>query len=424
MLESFKVDDTEFKIDPDTCFWGIGEYSALEGLYNKVREDIAREMRNLRFNTDIVLLYLNPTDRCNASCPYCYLSKDIKARKTDMSYSDIELVVNKFIRFFDDKGIKGSIIFHGAEPLLIKNDLFNIIENYKDDIFFGIQTNGFLLDEEDCAFIKDNDVKIGISLDSPYEKTDDLLRGRGHFKKINDILDWFLGYNQLNIVTTITSYNVHHLYDMVNFLIKKDIHLGLMNPVRGTQKSALPFRPDPLKLAKEYINAVNRAIELTKSGKRFVIGDFANILLGVVAPASRVLMCDISPCGGGRRFLSIAADGNAYPCSEFIGKEEFTGGNIYQNSIDEICGSQNFERVRERIVEKIVECDTCLVRNMCGASCPAEIYSTDSNMYNKSFYCDFYKELIKHAFRIIYRDEVGYVLKQDVLKEIYSLKEC
>jgi len=423
MLESFKVDDIEFKLDPDTCFWGIGEYSVLKELYNKVREDIVLEMQNLRFNTDIVLLYLNPTDRCNAGCPYCYLSSDIKARRKDMDYGDIELIVNKFIEFFGGKGIKGSIIFHGAEPLLIKEDLFKIIENYKNDIFFGIQTNGFLLNREDTTFIKENDVKIGISLDSPDERIDDLLRGRGHFKRINEVLNWFRGYRQLNIITTITRHNLCHLTGMVNFLINKDVHLGLMNPVRGTEKSALPFRPDPLELAKEYINAVNLAIESTKLGNRFVIGDFANILLGIVAPASRVLMCDISPCGGGRRFLSIAADGTAYPCGEFIGKEDFKGGNIYQDSVDEIYSSQNFEKVRERIVEKIPTCDTCLVRNMCGASCPAEIYSTEGSMYNKSYYCDFYKELIKHAFRLIYRDEVGYVLKQDVLKEVYSLKE-
>ncbi|BDC36317.1 peptide-modifying radical SAM enzyme CbpB [Candidatus Methanoliparum sp. LAM-1] len=422
MLESFKVDDIEFNLDPDTCFWGIGEYPALEELYNKVREDITREMQNLRFNTDIILLYLNPTDRCNASCPYCYHFNDIKARGIDMSYNHIESIINKFIEYYDDKNIEGSVIFHGVEPLLLKDDIFKIIENYKNDVFFGIQTNGFLLNEEDTTFIKENDVKIGISLDSPYEKTDDFLRGKGHFKKINNVLDWFNGYKQLNINTTVTKHNVHQLSSMVNFLIEKEIHLCLMNPVRGTQKSALSFRPDPIILAKEYIDAVNLTLKSTKGGYRFVIGDFANILLGIVAPSSRVMLCDISPCGAARRFFAIAADGSAYPCSEFIGKEDFVGGNIYQNSINDICRSQNFEKVRERVVEKIDDCATCLIRNICGASCPSEIHSTDGSMYKKSFYCDFYKELIKHAFRVIYQDEVRYVLKQDVLKEMYYLR--
>ena len=42
-------------------------------------------------------------------------------------------------------------------------------------------------------------------------------------------------------------------------------------------------------------------------------------LIGILAPTARRLMCDISPCGGGRAFFALAADGGLYPCSEFIG---------------------------------------------------------------------------------------------------------
>jgi uncharacterized protein len=194
-----------------------------------------------------------------------------------------------------------------------------------------------------------------------------------------------------------------------------------MNPVRGTQVSSRSFRPDPLQLASEFIKAVDESIRLTKEGRRIVIGDFANILLGIIAPSARVLMCDISPCGGGRRFFSITADGKAYPCGEFIGMERFLGGNIFSDSIEDIVASRNFLKVRERVVEDIQECRTCLFKNMCGAPCPAEIYSTEGSMYAKSYYCDFYKKVAEHAFKVIFRDEVEFVIRKTALSEMFNL---
>ena len=153
-------------------------------------------------------------------------------------------------------------------------------------------------------------------------------------------------------MTTITTYNVNQLKDMVGFFTAKTLD-SLINPVRGTQKGALALRPDPAKAATEFINAVEEAIRLTKEGKRIVVADFANILLGIIAPSARVMMCDISPCGGGRRYVAVAANGNAYPCGEFIGMEDFIGGNIFTDSIEPIVSSKNLLKVTRRSVDNI-----------------------------------------------------------------------
>jgi uncharacterized protein len=421
MFDTLVIDGVEFKIEPDTNFWGTGESSTLGELYSKVRGRLSSEMEDLRFKTDIILLYVNPTDACNASCPYCYLPQRVKKRKKDMTYQEIERITHKAIEFFRSRDTKGSIIFHGSEPLLNKDNLFKIIRDYGEEIHFGIQTNSLLLTEEDADFIKKYGVNIGISLDSPVEEINDRLRGRGQYKKVLDALKWFRHYRGLNVVTTITTHNLNQLSGMVRFLHAQGVSLCLMNPVRGTQEGALALRPDPLKLADEFIKAVEEAIRLTKEGRRIVIADFANILLGIIAPSARVMMCDVSPCGGGRRFFSITADGNAYPCGEFIGMEEFFGGNIFSESIEEITSSKNFHRVVQRAVEEIPECRECLFRNMCGAPCPAEIYSTEGNMFSKSYYCDFYKKIAEHAFKVIYRDDVEYVIRKSSLREIYRL---
>jgi uncharacterized protein len=421
MLQTLTIGETEFKVDPETNFWGIGEQKKLEELYSSVREELIGEMKALRFSTDIILLYVNPTDRCNASCPYCYLPQNIKSRGKNMSYAELCTVVEKAIEFFDEKGMKGSIVFHGSEPLMNKENIFRVIEDYYGKLHFGIQTNGLLLTEEDAEFIKEKRVNIGISLDSPDEKTNDSLRGQGHYRKIVKALEWFSGYRGLNVVTTITKHNQKQLADMVRFLNDREVSLCLMNPVRGTQKGSLALRPEPREMAEYFIKAVDTAIELTKQGRRIVIGDFANLLLGIIAPSARVLMCDISPCGGGRRFFSVTANGECYPCGEFIGMQEFAGGNIFNNTIEDISNSESFRKVVSRAVEEIEECNVCLFKNICGAPCPAEIYSTDGSMYNKSYYCDFYKKVIEHAFRVILRGDTWHVLRRSALREKFSI---
>lgn len=420
MLESLVVDNVKFKIDPETNFWGVGEEGKLNELYHKVRKDILAEMRDFRFNTDIILLYLNPSDGCNASCPYCYLPQKIKSRNRNMGLEELEALVEKALFYFAQKGIKGSIVFHGSEPLLNKENVFKIIEKHRGKLHFGIQTNGILLSKEDAEFIKRHGINVGISLDSPFEDTNDSLRGEGHYRKIMNALDWFSCYRGLSVVTTITNRNLSQLSEMVRFLHGKGVSTCLMNPVRGTQKGALALRPEPLKLASEFIKAVEESIRLTKEGGRIIIGDFANILLGVIAPSARLMMCDISPCGAGRRFFYTTANGDAYPCGEFIGMEEFNGGNLFAESIETIVGSKNFAKVRERAVEKISECKACPVRNTCGATCPAEIYSTEGTLFAKSYYCDFYKEVAKHAFKVIYRGDVEHVIRKSSLREKYN----
>ncbi len=421
MFETLRIGDAEFKIDPYTNFWGTGEPSRLEELYARVAPALQAEMQSFRFGTDVILVYVNPTDRCNAACPYCYLPSKVKSRGRDMSYEELRTVADKVFDFFTAKGIKGSIIFHGSEPLLNKENIFKIIEEYGGKLYFGIQTNGLLLTREDARFIKDRRVNLGISLDSPVREINDELRGHGQYDKVLQDLKWLRDYRGLNVVTTVTTKNVDHLPKMVRFLRRHGVSLCLMNPVRGTRPGGVDLRPHPLKLAEKFIQAVEEAVKLTKEGKRIVVADFANTLLGIVAPSARVMMCDISPCGGGRRFFSLTADGNAYPCGEFIGMEEFRGGNIYRETVAEILSSESIRSVTRRSAENIPECSSCVYRNVCGAPCPAEIYSTEGDMYSKSYYCEFYKRVAEHAFKVIYSGEADYVIKRSALREVYSL---
>ena len=148
-----------------------------------------------------------------------------------------------------------------------------------------------------------------------------------------------------------------------------------MNILRCTLPRSRNVKPTDAAAAKYFLAALDRSQELFhETGRKLVVGNFANILLAIVAPAARKLMCDISPCGGGRCFFAVAPGGDVFPCSEFIGLERFCGGNLFRDKLPDVLASEPFRLVTERKIEQIEPCGRCAIRHFCGAPCPAEAH--------------------------------------------------
>jgi len=415
---------------PDNVFWGVipkdnGKFllpDNLIDLYKKEKRHLDAELHDFRFSSDLNCIYIDPTDRCNASCSYCYIPSKIRKHGTRMTAKGLDTVLKKIAGYFKNAKKKPVIVFHAAEPLLVKDILFDAIKKYQKNFLFGLQTNAILLEQSDVEFLKERKVGVGISLDSYDPNTNNRqragMKGAGNFAKAVQAIEWFNGYEGLNVISTVTKFNVSQLSDIVEFLHGKKVGCILLNPVRLTQKPSLGLKPDEKMFAGYFIDAVDKAMELSKkSGRQIVIGNFANVILAIISPTARRMMCDISPCGGGRTFLTVTADGDMVPCGEFIGLKEFAGGNIFETSILEAMNSKPFKKIRARIVEKIDECNMCDFRNICGAPCPAELHAR-GNMYQKAEFCEFYKEIIKYAFKLIAEDKVKYLLREDALKQL------
>jgi uncharacterized protein len=429
---AFSNVDEKWKLalDPDNIFWSVlprnnGDFMLpkdLIDLYKKEMKHLDTEMHNFRFNEPLNCVYIDPTDRCNANCPYCYIPSKIRKEGTQMTARQLDIVLSRIVDHFSNVKKKAVIVFHAAEPLLVKDILFDAIKKYHGKMLFGIQTNALLMEREDVEFIKKYGVGIGISLDAATEGVNNLSRttkkGEGNFRKAVQALDWFDGYEGLNVICTVNKYNVNKLSDLVKFLHKKKVQMVLLNPVRLTQKRSQKVKPDDRVYARNLIKAVGTAMDLTKQTRhQIVIGNFANVLLAIISPTARRMMCDISPCGGGRTFLTVTADGSMVPCGEFIGFKEFSGGNIFRTSISKAMNSKPFKEIRGRMVENIDECDTCEFRHICGSPCPAEMYAR-GNINKKAVFCDFYKEIIVHAFKMIAEGNVKYLLRDDSLDQM------
>ncbi len=417
-------------LDPENIFWGLlnkddqGAYLPADflHLYEQQKKQLDRQLADFRFTTELNSVYIDPTDRCNAHCPYCYIPQEIRKHGTQMSAGLLDEVLRKIKAYFKDSRKKPVIIFHAAEPFLVKELLFDAIRKYRTSFLFGIQTNATLLEKKDVDFMKAVRAGVGISLDAPAKALNNHLRstgnGNGNYDAAMQALDWFDGYEGLSVITTVTRHNVTVLEELVRVLHAKKVSSLLLNPVRLTMKSAVSLKPDDTLFADNLIRAVETAMDLTeKTGRQIVVGNVANTILAIVAPAARRMMCDISPCGAGRTFLTVTANGDMLPCGEFIGFKEFSGGNISASSIGHALHSDAFKRVRERTVEMIDDCKTCVFRNICGAPCPAELHAR-GDMYQKARSCEFYKTMIRYAFQLIARDKVQYLLRSDAVRRM------
>jgi len=332
-------------------------------------------------------------------------------RRNGMQMSTEQLIeaLSKLKEHFSsymDPERRPQIIFHGAEPLLNKGAVFAAIEYFSDDFGFGVQTNATALDDAAIDFLTSHGVSIGLSLDGSLATITDKTRITWTGKSVHDTvlraMDKMRGYPAYSVIATATRENLENLSEVVDLYHRYEVPTCMLNQVRCTLPGARTVRPDDASLAQHFIAALERSHQLYReTGRKLVVANFANILLAILAPTARRLMCDISPCGGGRAFFALAPNGDLFPCSEFIGLENFKGGNLFQDDIDAVLETPAFLQVSERNVDDFKPCNSCAIRHFCGSPCPAEAFEMNGGQKRTGAFCEFYEEQVRYAFRLI-----------------------
>ncbi|MEK7449098.1 MAG: peptide-modifying radical SAM enzyme CbpB, partial [Planctomycetota bacterium] len=413
-------------ISADTAFWALVRKdqvsqvlndSLLLRKYQRKLKVFSEEMKTLRTALNPSAVYFNPTDRCNLNCSYCYIPKSLRKNGRHMSGGRILEALKILKSYFKSslpEGQKPQIVFHGAEPLLNKKAVFEAIDKFSRDFRFGIQTNGTLLDSQDIEFLKSRRISIGLSLDGHIPSVADRLRrswgGRGVSSKVIKAIKLLQGYDNYSVICTVTRENMAYQVELVEFLHRLEVSTCMLNPVRCTMAGSRKYKPLDTDVSKYYLKALDRTYQLyRKTGRKLVVANFANILIAIMAPLARRLMCDISPCGGGRCFFAVSSNGDMFPCSEFIGIKKFNGGNIFsakggsasggKDNISNVLKTAPFKSVTGRRIENIEPCGRCAIRHFCGAPCPAEAYGMNGSIETKGAFCKLYEEQTRYAFR-------------------------
>lgn len=178
------------------------------------------------------LLVLQPTPFCNLDCRYCYLPD--RNNLEIMSQVVLEQAVHQVFSA-DLPASKLSLVWHAGEPLVVPIDwyvdAFACVAGYNRQqvaLEHHFQTNAVLINERWCEFIKQHDVKVGVSVDGP-QQLHDLARrdrkGRGTFERV------LAGVFRLqdagipfHVICVLTYESLDHADEICDFFA----HLGVM----------------------------------------------------------------------------------------------------------------------------------------------------------------------------------------------------
>ena len=114
---------------------------------------------------------------CNLRCTYCFYADEAKIRAVP-NYGRMPEKVSHALIEKAVEAAEGSVtfLFQGGEPTLAGLDFFrDFVAHVKKTapsnlaVYYAIQTNGTLLDQEWCRFFKENRFLAGLSLDGSRE---------------------------------------------------------------------------------------------------------------------------------------------------------------------------------------------------------------------------------------------------------------
>ena len=118
--------------------------------------------------------------RCNLRCAYCYYLEKSNLYTAAPAQTMSDELLERFIREYIEAQAGDEVIFswHGGETLLRSRDFYRRALELQRRYAAGrriensIQTNGTLLDDAWCAFFRENNFLVGISLDGTAEMHD------------------------------------------------------------------------------------------------------------------------------------------------------------------------------------------------------------------------------------------------------------
>lgn len=345
--------------------------------------------------------------KCNLDCDYCFYlhKKDLLSTNNNWRMSDE--VLDEFIRQYISEQTCHEVIFswQGGEPTLLGLEFFNKVIKLEKKYANGkqiendLQTNGVLLNDEWCRFLKKNNFLVGLSIDGPEELHDKHRRdkgGRPTFQKVFKAAKLLHKHEvPFNALITLNYDNAKHPLKVYRFIrdeIKpRAIQLNACIEAKTFKEDAPPFwdsikHPeigDPAARPGTEDSVVcdwsvdpddygNFLIEVFDEwhrndvGKTFIYNFEYALMLWMGNPMG--VGCTFAPiCGKG---LAIEHDGETYSCDHFV-YPKYHLGNIKEKPLSAMAFSRDqvkFGMDKKKGVPQY--CRDCEYFFACNGECP------------------------------------------------------
>ncbi len=324
----------------------------------------------------MLTLILKANNSCNLRCEYCSVGD--KTHSGMMSESDMMSALLWFADLAVERGESNpSIIFHGGEPLLIPikqyRKCLDELLSHSTGLNFtlNIQTNGTLLDEDILSFLKEYNVKPGVSIDGPEGVHDSQRR------------DIFGKNTYSRIMRNISELQANGVKPSALMVLTHNSLNAELDYLRDFATMNLPLKINPLYSAGEALKHSELSL---KSGEyseylirvfEYVIDNEIDISLMPIEYILQAVLNNKTPRGCvfsekcSQSFICVSYDGNIYPCGRFADDKIHLLGNIHKGGITDY-GREILRQIgASRSTNLREECTRCKYKTLCNGGCIA-----------------------------------------------------
>ncbi len=347
---------------------------------------------------------------CNLNCSYCFYRSDSKLRSVPnygfMQKETLEFILKQAFSFAEGSV---SIVFQGGEPALRGLDFFKsaaeYINKYKasaKNVSVSIQTNGTLLNESWCEFLKKEKWLVGLSLDGTkalHDKYRLYNSGSGTLNQALYCAKLLQKFNiNFNILTVVTNETAEKTAAVYSFLKRNGFLRQQYIPCISSFNEENKFLS-----AAAYGDFLCRLFDLwfkdRMSGFPIYIRRFENY----IAMLNGRMPNECGMTGQCADQYMIEADGSVFPC-DFYSLDEFKLGAI--KSFEELEKSGKRLSFIEDSLSINMECAKCRYYFICRNGCKRN-RERALNGISKNAFCLSYKRFFEYALdRLMYMTKV------------------
>ena len=387
---------------------------------------------------------------CNLNCEYCFYVEKQALFPQDENCRMPDEVLRAYITKYiaSQPGPEVEFVWQGGEPTLLGLDFFKRVVELQTPfagaktIKNSLQTNGTLLTDEWCEFLKKYNFLVGLSLDGPREVHDRYRLGRGGEPTFDAVMRGLrllqkhgVDYNIMACVGKETAYKFLSVY---RFFRNEGIKFIQFTPVIERVADAASrekgFRlAGPADLAREEKNTQVTPWTVDPQGygaflsgvfDEWVRNDVGEIFVMNFEWALNAWIGNPSPmcvyaerCG---RCVVMEHNGDVYACDHAV-YPEYRLGNILTDDPMEMVQrslSSGFGEGKKTALPEY--CRKCEVLRLCHGGCPkhrfATVYNGDPGLH---YLCGGYKKFFVHIRKYLkimtqlleHGQPVSYVMK-------------
>ncbi|MFZ9886024.1 MAG: anaerobic sulfatase maturase [Myxococcota bacterium] len=322
---------------------------------------------------------------CNLDCDYCfYLEKEALYPGSSMRMNDevLELYLRQLLE--SQRGNEIVIAWQGGEPTLMGLDFFqramSIVEKYRPPqarLSHTLQTNGVLLDEEWCGFLKKHDFLVGLSIDGPQRMHDAYRRDKGGKSTFARVRQAALMLREqgvaVNALCSVHAKNEKNPREVYRFL-RDELGLRFLQFIPIVETDCLGQGEETIRFSARTVQShawgdfLSQVFDewLRKDVGRVFVQIFESALASWLGlPPSLCIFAET--CGDA---LALEHNGDVYSCDHFV-EEAHLLGNIRDTHLLAMVASERQRQFGEAKKKELpAECLRCDVLFACrGDSC-------------------------------------------------------